>query len=1201
MKNLKILFFMLILLAASFGLGREALVLDHVVTDFGWGCQYYNITNAEYTDTTLARPEATYRITEEKVFNERWEYLRKWTEEEEITIPGKLIGCEEIPTVNGTIEECEYDKPTTKTIETEREEWSEMMEDFSFKKISTTQLRYCAEFAMEKTERGYSVKIDMIPRFNGYEYKEYAWFDTSWGYKTQCNLTSHVSAGVNNIPMGCTLDTAALIAAGKMNGTNCKDLRAVNSAESSVIPYEIEACNTTNTVVWSLVNKSAGANDTIYIYYGNPAVDSAESPSVVWADYDVVYHMAESSWSGTALDSAGYDTNGTYSGTGAITIGTDCKWGRCADLDTANDRGINFTAPSALDSGNKTVLMWANRTSTTHPAETVYALLGDRTFDDYLYLQESDKHVHASLYSAKWMATDAATYTTDQRHFITMRLDSTDYSNSDLGVDENLSMDTTNSLTAIDSRTNLMVADMKYVDMYFIGYLDEFRLASTWFSDDYLHIVESQSYSLGSEETVPPLIIDSCRNITSSGYYNISQNITASGTCIWIKTNNVTLDGHGYHILGDGTGDGAIVMQDAPNTLIRNVTINGFVTGISTSWYNNSNSTVDNSIITNMSYYGLKTDGTDNVSFTNNVITNCSVGGIDTWGNATNVNIENVSIGGAANGLLARNNTNLTITNLTIYNTTRGVLIRDNPGFNGSYLHLYENTKDIEFDISALSSFGVSLNEAYLDENGSMSNYTNLTLSDTLYLSTNDGYSFTHTGYPGSLPTGRENIGRWVTITAESGTPTLASLTWHYDDSEAAEVDEDTLTIYKYSGGSWYPVSTTLDTTANTLTATSIVGFSDFGIVSSINANLSITFDKTTNASLVADENITNYTNIASLNLDLTTYEPGYITLLFGDLTDNNTFRQKYEVYNDQVTTYTANLSVMNSSCNWWEWCFIAPPVYLGGVQVFGYGTGNALGDTLVQFYTDNSTGGWILYHQEYTDDTGTISNVLMREPGDPIKIMVLSPLPDTYANKTVLEDTRALLNGSSSYYPIFLDDSGGTFPGYFTIMPINRAGPWYDVNTSYFSFYLMSSITDSYNLLVYKNASLTYNETINVTEEGTIFNILDVANYTNISLLIYNSGTLIYNYSFIRTAYTTEVLEPRTDIQDNQGAFVLLFIMLLCLCFISEHYYLKGTETFFVGGTMFALIHPGFAFNIGLFAAAWLVSNALRPLWGEA
>ncbi|WP_254543741.1 right-handed parallel beta-helix repeat-containing protein [Halomarina pelagica] len=74
-----------------------------------------------------------------------------------------------------------------------------------------------------------------------------------------------------------------------------------------------------------------------------------------------------------------------------------------------------------------------------------------------------------------------------------------------------------------------------------------------------------------------PTTVDSCTTIDVSGEYVLGGNLSADGTCLTIEADDVTLDGAGRELAGNGTGTGVVVGGD--NVTVRNVTASGFEAG----------------------------------------------------------------------------------------------------------------------------------------------------------------------------------------------------------------------------------------------------------------------------------------------------------------------------------------------------------------------------------------------------------------------------------------------------------------------------------------------------------------------------------------------------------------------------------------------------------------------------------------------
>jgi parallel beta-helix repeat protein len=75
--------------------------------------------------------------------------------------------------------------------------------------------------------------------------------------------------------------------------------------------------------------------------------------------------------------------------------------------------------------------------------------------------------------------------------------------------------------------------------------------------------------------------ITDCVTIASSGPYVLSNDITATTTCIVVSVSDVTINGNGYSLIGDSeSGDNAIQAEDVTGLAITNINIQSFGDGI---------------------------------------------------------------------------------------------------------------------------------------------------------------------------------------------------------------------------------------------------------------------------------------------------------------------------------------------------------------------------------------------------------------------------------------------------------------------------------------------------------------------------------------------------------------------------------------------------------------------------------------------
>ena len=80
-------------------------------------------------------------------------------------------------------------------------------------------------------------------------------------------------------------------------------------------------------------------------------------------------------------------------------------------------------------------------------------------------------------------------------------------------------------------------------------------------------------------EAQGPGLISSCQPITQPGSYFLTRNLTATGSCLTIQANFVTLDLGGFVITGNGTGSG-IAATPIQAITVRNGTVTNFSIGV---------------------------------------------------------------------------------------------------------------------------------------------------------------------------------------------------------------------------------------------------------------------------------------------------------------------------------------------------------------------------------------------------------------------------------------------------------------------------------------------------------------------------------------------------------------------------------------------------------------------------------------------
>ncbi len=121
--------------------------------------------------------------------------------------------------------------------------------------------------------------------------------------------------------------------------------------------------------------------------------------------------------------------------------------------------------------------------------------------------------------------------------------------------------------------------------------------------------------------------LTTCEEITSSGYYNLTQNVSSSGTCFTIKSNNVTLDCKGYQINYSTTSEGYAINNSGgyANITIKNCGIvQGGGSGNPHAIYFNgvNNGLIQNNIISTSGFgsYPIYLPSSSNINVTDSIL-----------------------------------------------------------------------------------------------------------------------------------------------------------------------------------------------------------------------------------------------------------------------------------------------------------------------------------------------------------------------------------------------------------------------------------------------------------------------------------------------------------------------------------------------------------------------------------------------------
>lgn len=164
--------------------------------------------------------------------------------------------------------------------------------------------------------------IDNIITIGTQSWPAYAWWNSSFLYMKTATLNSTSPETLTDFPAPIIINTATLIAAGKMQN-DCDDIRVINSSGGQM-DYEIEACNYAASVIWVRIpSYTANTTVNVSVYYGAPLAGNAENKKGVFSNSFVsVFHGVN------GLDVKELN-NVTPSGGAGYALNSSCKYGGC--------------------------------------------------------------------------------------------------------------------------------------------------------------------------------------------------------------------------------------------------------------------------------------------------------------------------------------------------------------------------------------------------------------------------------------------------------------------------------------------------------------------------------------------------------------------------------------------------------------------------------------------------------------------------------------------------------------------------------------------------------------------------------------------------------------------------------------------------------------------------------------------------------
>ena len=188
------------------------------------------------------------------------------------------------------------------------------------------------------------------------------WWNSSWNYRKPITILNTAKDLANyQVKIVCNLSAEYL--SGKIN-TTCKDIRFTyynsTSESETEIPFWIEVCNFSsddNITVWvNVTYLQNNTNTTIYMYYGNPSVDSISNGKATFVFFDNFEDGDVSDWSTNAYATVSASATQVKEGTYSLAF---------EDTSSSNEGSTNNTYSSQTDQHMISYWMYITGTSYT--------------------------------------------------------------------------------------------------------------------------------------------------------------------------------------------------------------------------------------------------------------------------------------------------------------------------------------------------------------------------------------------------------------------------------------------------------------------------------------------------------------------------------------------------------------------------------------------------------------------------------------------------------------------------------------------------------------------------------------------------------------------------------------------------------------------------------------------------------------------
>ncbi|MBM3234392.1 DUF2341 domain-containing protein [Candidatus Pacearchaeota archaeon] len=370
------------------------------------------------------------------------------------------------------------------------------------------------------------------------------WWNSSWNYRKEINITNTGSTTLNNFPVYLNI-----IYNETMQG-DYDDLRFINGSCASEggisLDYELENYTSSKADIWLRIPVFLAGVYSICMYYNNSGATNGENKTGVWdSNYLAVFHMQDLNAT-YIVDSTLNSRNGTKSASnGPAQISGII--GNAQYFSNDNIKSKSLTSGKNNITNNYTLEAWIKPEYITNGSgdidkygQTIIGIAADPSSGPYDWLTQHGKNIWFSTFqssSTSFIKSDNIILTTTQYYYVA----ATSMKSSEAIIYVNGTKIKNETASSSNMSSLFTLGDLRPGRaIYYNGTMDEVRVSNIqrsadWINMSYQIVVNQGTYVIvGNEEAQAS---DTSYPIFSN-YYDNNASLVGSGTGLF----NVTIE-----------------------------------------------------------------------------------------------------------------------------------------------------------------------------------------------------------------------------------------------------------------------------------------------------------------------------------------------------------------------------------------------------------------------------------------------------------------------------------------------------------------------------------------------------------------------------------------------------------------------------------------------------------------------------------